>query len=63
MKFTLLTLAAMASAAVLATPTLEAPKDTSAANVFVRDDCKSCDDYYQKCRGVSILLAFPSKIE
>jgi hypothetical protein len=27
------------------------------ANDLVRDDCKECDDYYNKCRGVS---NFPS---
>jgi hypothetical protein len=52
MKLISLALAAMASAVVVATPTLEAPKDTSAnIDVLVRDDCKPCDDYYQKCRG------------
>jgi hypothetical protein len=55
MKFISLILAATASVMIAATP-LTSPN--VATNVFARDDCKICDDFYQKCRGVSISLSW-----
>jgi hypothetical protein len=51
MQFTAIILAAIVTVAI-ANP-LCAPKDAMSANVFGRDDCQPCHDYYNKCRGVS----------
>ncbi|KAH7085443.1 hypothetical protein BKA63DRAFT_598090 [Paraphoma chrysanthemicola] len=51
MKFTTVLVAAMATL-TMATP-LAPSSDVknTVANDLVRDDCKECDDYYNKCRG------------
>jgi hypothetical protein len=51
MQFTAIILATIVTVAI-ANP-LCAPKDAMSANVFGRDDCQPCHDYYNKCRGVS----------
>jgi hypothetical protein len=54
MHFTVLIIAAMAIVS-MANP-LSAPKEAmsaTVANVFGRDDCQPCHDFYNKCRGVS----------
>jgi hypothetical protein len=54
MKFTIFIIAAMATVS-MANP-LSAPTDAmsaSAAKVVGRDDCQTCHDFYNKCRGVS----------
>jgi hypothetical protein len=54
MKFTALIITTMTTVS-MANP-LSAPKEAmsaNAANVFSRDDCQPCHDFYNKCRGVS----------